>query len=317
MELHTSTFGENYQRYRKAVQLLSVLDCLFSLASVAKHHGYCKPEIYDDVDISYIQIKQARHPVIHHLIAEQQQYVPNDADLHSDGRRVMIITGPNMGGKSSYIKQVALISILAQMGSFVPADSAKLSVFDAVYTRMGAADEIFRGRSTFMVELQEASQIMAQATSRSLVILDELGRGTSTHDGVAIAYSVLDFFINKPKCLTLFVTHYPMLAEFENLYPDHVGNYHMSFFLNEEESNEEVITFLYQLVSGMAERSYGLNVAKLANIPSDIVKRATQKSHFLEEKVLSRRRQLDLFRDLLNTQADSSPENVKRFLEGP
>ncbi|XP_053405229.1 DNA mismatch repair protein Msh3-like isoform X2 [Mercenaria mercenaria] len=277
------SFSERYQQYRKAVYLLSTLDCLLSFATVAQQHGYVRPEIV--ADEVCVNIEGGRHPVIQELLNENKQYVANDTCLNTSGKHVMIITGPNMGGKSCYIRQVAVISLLAQIGSFVPAKSAKLGILDAIFTRMGAADDIYHGRSTFMVELQEAADIMAKATSRSLVILDELGRGTSTHDGVAIAHAVLNFFINQPRCMTLFVTHYPSLAEFETIYPDKVGNYHMSFLLNDENTgsdDQEQITFLYELVQGVAARSYGLNVARLANIPEHIVKVASVKSHDME-----------------------------------
>ncbi|OWF46885.1 DNA mismatch repair protein Msh3-like [Mizuhopecten yessoensis] len=302
-----SSFGENYQSYKKAVQHLATLDCLFSLAAIAKHHDYCRPEIVDD-DEFCIHIENGRHPIIQQLIGEHEQYVPNHTRLSRESDRVMIITGPNMGGKSSYIKQVALIAVMAQIGSYVPAESARLGILDAVYTRMGASDEIYSRRSTFMVELQEASDIIANATDRSLVILDELGRGTSTHDGTAIALATLDYFIQKVKCLCLFVTHYPMLSEFEHKFPGIVQNFHMSFFLDDEEEivgeteqavNEtsaiESITFLYQLVVGVAGRSYGLNVARLAGIPHDIIQQGACQSKYLEAKIMERREQLKLF----------------------
>ncbi|KAK7115963.1 DNA mismatch repair protein Msh3-like [Littorina saxatilis] len=297
-------FSEEFLRYRKAVQLLASLDVLMSLAQLARQDGYCRPEMTEDGVA--IEIEDGRHPVIDALKSEQEQYVPNSTHLNGDGKRVMIVTGPNMGGKSSYIRQVALIAVMAQIGSFVPAVSARLGVLDAIYTRMGAEDEIFRGRSTFMVELQEAGEIMATATERSLVIIDELGRGTSTHDGVAIAYAALQYFITEVKALTLFVTHYPMLAECQRLYPDVVGNFHMSFLLyegddvegdktDEQESREnaenpdEYLTFLYQLSEGAAGKSYGLNVARLAQIPPEILRLAATKSRQLEDAITKRR----------------------------
>ncbi|XP_069137452.1 DNA mismatch repair protein Msh3-like [Argopecten irradians] len=302
-----STFGENYQSYKKAVQHLATLDCLFSLAATAKHHDYCRPEILADDEFS-IQIENGRHPIIQRLLGEHDQYVPNNTSLSRDSDRVMIITGPNMGGKSSYIKQVALITVMAQIGSYVPAESARLGILDAVHTRMGASDEIYGRRSTFMVELQETSDIIAKATDRSLVILDELGRGTSTHDGTAIAHATLDYFIQKVKCLCLFVTHYPILSELEHQFVGKVNNFHMSFFVNDEETDrgieEEVsdtpesVTFLYQLVTGVAGRSYGLNVARLAGIPPKVIKLAAQRSQDLETKVMDRREQLKLFQAL-------------------
>ncbi|XP_061674044.1 DNA mismatch repair protein Msh3 isoform X2 [Syngnathoides biaculeatus] len=186
-------FGEHYHAMKRAISHLATMDCLFSLAEVAKHGNYCRPELCDNT--REIVIKDGRHPAIDLLMGEHSQYVPNNAQLQADGKRTMIITGPNMGGKSSYIRQVALICVMAQIGSYVPSSEARLSVLDGIYTRMGASDNIHRGRSTFMEELTEASEIISHATQRSLVILDELGRGTSTHDGIAIAYATLEHFI--------------------------------------------------------------------------------------------------------------------------
>ncbi|MCI4392604.1 hypothetical protein PGIGA_G00147770 [Pangasianodon gigas] len=296
-------FGEHYYILKKAVGYLATVDCLFSLAQVAKDNNYCRPEVLDQE--GHIVIREGRHPVINMLMAEQDQYVPNDTDLQGEGKRAMIITGPNMGGKSSYIRQVALITIMAQLGSFVPASEASFGIVDGIFTRMGASDNISRGRSTFMEELVEASEILSRATARSLVILDELGRGTSTHDGIAIAYATLEFLIRDVRCLTLFVTHYPPLCELEKLYPCHVGNYHMAFLLNEpetadeeeEEVQPEFITFLYQLTEGAAARSYGLNVARLADIPQSILTSAALKSKELEAIVNSRRKTVKLLTD--------------------
>lgn len=223
----------------------------------------------------------------------------------------MIITGPNMGGKSSYIRQVALICVLAQMGSYVPASEARLGMLDGIYTRMGASDNIYKGRSTFMEELTEASEIISRATERSLVILDELGRGTSTHDGIAIAYATLEYFIRDVKALTLFVTHYPPLCELERVYPEHVSNYHMAFLLNEpdtddEEVQPEFITFLYQLTEGAAGRSYGLNVARLADIPESILHTAARKARELESTVNARRNNKKVLSDLWSVSDKSS-----------
>ncbi|XP_030647649.1 DNA mismatch repair protein Msh3 [Chanos chanos] len=298
-------FGEHYYILRKAVCHLATADCLFSLAQVAKENNYCRPEVLEGE--GQIVIREGRHPVIDSLMGEQDQYVPNDTMLKGDGRRVMIITGPNMGGKSSYIRQVALITIMAQMGSFVPAAEASLGIVDGIYTRMGASDNISRGRSTFMEELVEASEILSRATSHSLVILDELGRGTSTHDGIAIAYATLEYFIREVKSLTLFVTHYPPLCELERVYPEHVGNYHMAFLLNEPETPEEeeelkpeFITFLYELTKGAAARSYGLNVARLADVPDPVLRTAALKSKELEAVVNHRRKTVKLLSEVWN-----------------
>ncbi|CAM4670704.1 unnamed protein product [Lepidochelys kempii] len=301
-------FSEYYHSVLKAVGHLATIDCIFSLAKVAKQGDYCRPVVQDKG--KKIIIKNGRHPVIDELLGEQDQYVPNSTNLAGDKERVMIITGPNMGGKSSYIKQVALITIMAQIGSYVPAEESTVGVVDGIFTRMGAADNIYKGQSTFMEELTDTAEIIRRATSRSLIILDELGRGTSTHDGIAIAYATLEHFIRDVESLTLFVTHYPSVCDLEKIYPEQVGNYHMGFLVNEEESeqqkgsedeeNPEFITFLYQITRGVAARSYGLNVAKLADVPEEILKKAAHKSKELEGLVNMKRKRLKSFAKIWN-----------------
>uniref|UniRef100_A0A672ZEF6 DNA mismatch repair protein MSH3 n=1 Tax=Sphaeramia orbicularis TaxID=375764 RepID=A0A672ZEF6_9TELE len=283
-------FGEQYHTMKRAISHLATVDCLFSLAEVAKQGDYCRPTVCENE--LQIWIRDGRHPSIDLLMGEQNQYVPNHTELQGDGRRTMIITGPNMGGKSSYIRQVALICVMAQVGSYVPASEARLGILDGIYTRMGASDNIYKGRSTFMEELAEASQIISHATERSLVILDELGRGTSTYDGMAIAYATLEYFIRDVKSLTLFVTHYPPLCELQWAYPQHVSTYQMAFLLNEpntatdaDELQPEFLTFLYQLTEGAVCRSYGLNVARLAHIPHTILRSAAHKARELETRL--------------------------------
>jgi DNA mismatch repair protein MSH3 len=243
--------ASKYQTLRDTVQNLGLLDCLLSLAEVANQPGYVKPEYTDETCIC---VKQGRHPMVEQLLVDS--YVPNDIDLRTDGHRAMLITGPNMGGKSSYVRQVALIAIMGQIGSYVPAESAKLGMLDAVFTRMGAFDNMMAGESTFMVELSETSDILKQATSRSLVILDELGRGTSTHDGVAIAQAVLDYMLRDLRSFTLFVTHYQTLSTMAKGFKHgELVNSHMRF--EEKGENGEEITFLYEVAEGVAHRSYG------------------------------------------------------------
>ncbi|KAJ7335814.1 hypothetical protein JRQ81_013755 [Phrynocephalus forsythii] len=311
-------FRDHYHSISKAVGHLATVDCIFSLAEVAKQGGYCRPVVKDGK--SEIIIKNGKHPVIAALLGEQEQYVPNDTNLVEDDQRVMIITGPNMGGKSSYIKQVALITIMAQIGSYVPAEQARVGIVDGIFTRMGATDNLFKGHSTFMEELTDTAEIIRKATSHSLVILDELGRGTSTHDGIAIAHATLEYFIRDVGSLTLFVTHYPPLCELERAYPRHVGNYHMAFLVNEDdceqekgskdEENLEFVTFLYQIKKEVAARSYGLNVAKLADVPEEVLKRAACKSKELERFVNTKRKRLRTFAQLWNT---NSAEELQRW----
>ncbi|KMU76664.1 DNA mismatch repair protein Msh3 [Coccidioides immitis RMSCC 3703] len=245
----------------------------------AAQPGYVRPTYADEARIS---VRGGRHPMVEQLLLDT--YVPNDTELGTDGTRALLVTGPNMGGKSSYVRQVALISIMGQIGSYVPAESATLGMLDAVYTRMGAFDNMLAGESTFMVELSETSDILKQATPRSLVILDELGRGTSTHDGVAIAQAVLDYMVRDIRSLTLFITHYQHLSNLARTFPNgELRNVHMKF--TESGKDGQDITFLYEVGEGVAHRSYGLNVARLANIPSSVLDVAYTKSAELEEKI--------------------------------
>jgi len=243
--------GTYYQEFRDAVQNLAILDCLLSLADVAGQPGYVKPAYTTDTRIN---ITAGRHPMVEQLIRDA--YIPNDAHLDAglsaSDPRALLVTGPNMGGKSSYVRQIALISIMGQIGSYVPAEAAELGMLDAVFTRMGAGDNIMAGESTFMVELSETSDILKQATNRSLVLLDELGRGTSTHDGVAIAEAVLRAMVERG-CMCLFVTHYQSLARLEKVC-DGLKNVHVTFV---EDEGGKGVTFLYEVGEGVAHRSYG------------------------------------------------------------
>jgi len=278
--------GSKYQSFRDCIQSLATLDCLLSLAEIAAQPGYTKPEFTSDG--TNVHVEEGRHPMVEQLLLDA--YVPNDIDLSSSSTRALLITGPNMGGKSSYVRSVALISIMAQIGSYVPATSAKLSLLDAVFTRMGAFDNMMKGESTFMVELSETSDILKQATPRSLIILDELGRGTSTHDGVAIAQAVLDYIMRESKALTLFITHYQTLARMADDWPNgELRNVHMRFTEQEDENGESEVTFLYQVGEGMAHRSYGLNVARLAGLPKQVIDVAGARSKEMESEERRRR----------------------------
>ncbi|KAF9424671.1 Mismatch repair protein msh3, partial [Podila epigama] len=388
-------FSERYEVFRDLVQSLAVLDCLFSLATVACLPGYVKPEYIDDDDDeendeerykdgskeqdedgrlplelkrgtdmdtdmnmdlnketspqvvdtkrrvnsrTTLDIKNGRHPMVEQLLASSSgaSFVPNDVQfgrvrstdssngMEVDGaeksssttpvakmedQKTIVLTGPNMGGKSCYIRQVALLCIMAQIGSYLPADSARVSLLDAVYTRMGASDNIVGHESTFMVELQETSDILKMATARSLVILDELGRGTSTLDGVAIAYAVLKHVVSQIGAITLFVTHYPSLAEVADEFaPGVVRKFHMGFMATGSSSSNDGggaspetttaaglddsdIVFLYKLVPGVSLKSYGLNVARLAGLSPSLIHKAKVKSKELEQ-ILEQRVQI-------------------------
>ena len=246
-----SDISTNYQSLRDCIQALATLDCLLCLSAVASQPGYVKPEYTEE---TRILVKQGRHPMVEQLLLDT--YVPNDINLGFDATRALLITGPNMGGKSSYVRQVALIAIMGQIGSYVPAASAQLGMLDAVFTRMGAFDNMMAGESTFMVELSETSDILKQASPRSLIILDELGRGTSTHDGVAIAQAVLDHVVRVTGSLTLFITHYQNLSGLAKGFgQDQLKNVHMRF--HESGENGQHVTFLYEVGEGVAHRSYG------------------------------------------------------------
>ncbi|XP_024028652.1 DNA mismatch repair protein MSH3 isoform X2 [Morus notabilis] len=287
-------FSNYYAEFQAAVQALAALDCLHSLAILSRNENYVRPILlYDDEPVQ-IHISAGRHPVLESIL--QDNFVPNDTDLHADREYCQIVTGPNMGGKSCYIRQVALIAIMAQVGSFVPASSAKLHVLDGIYTRMGASDSIQQGRSTFLEELSETSNILKSCKERSLVIIDELGRGTSTHDGVAIAYATLHHLLEQKRCMVLFVTHYPKIAEIIAEFPGSVGAYHVSHLTshrNEEtgtmnsESDHDV-TYLYKLVPGVSEKSFGFKVAELAQLPSSCINRAVTMASRLEMVVSNR-----------------------------
>ncbi|CBX97097.1 Mismatch repair protein msh3 [Plenodomus lingam] len=270
--------SSKYQQLRDCVSSLATLDALLSLATLASQPGYVKPTFTDNVQID---ITGGRHPMVEQILLDS--YVPNDLHLSHDHTRSLLITGPNMGGKSSYVRSAALIAIMGQIGSYVPATQAKLGMLDAVFTRMGAFDNMLQGESTFMVELSETADILKSATPRSLVILDELGRGTSTFDGVAIAEAVLDHVVCDLKSLTLFITHYQHLAKLEKRFPGgQLKNVHMRF---EERAGGKEVVFLYEAAEGTSHRSYGLNVARLARVPEKVIAVAEVKSRELEESM--------------------------------
>lgn len=255
-----------YDRTRRTARAIAVLDAICSLAVVAAENHYVRPEIHDS---GVISIQEGRHPVVEKML-DGTPFVPNDTMLDCADNRIAIITGPNMAGKSTYMRQVAVIVLLAQMGSFVPAKSASIGLCDSIFTRVGASDDLASGQSTFMVEMREVAEILDNATEKSLIILDEIGRGTSTYDGMSIARAVLEF-VADPKKLgakTLFATHYHELTELEQQI-DGVKNYNIAVKKRGEE-----ITFLRRIVRGGADGSYGIDVARLAGVPETVVRRA-------------------------------------------
>jgi len=256
-----------------AARALAQLDVLASLAETAVAGGYIRPEV---VDVDVLEIRDGRHPVVEQLLSGER-FVPNDV-IFEPGERVRIITGPNMSGKSTLIRQVALIALLAQIGSYVPASTTRIGLVDRIFTRIGAQDEIHAGQSTFMVEMVETANILHHATSRSLLILDEIGRGTSTYDGVSIAWAVVEYIHNHPqlRSRTLFATHYHELTQLAELLPG-VRNYNVAV----SEADGRVV-FLHKIVPGGADRSYGIHVGQLAGLPRPVVQRADEILHQLE-----------------------------------
>lgn len=273
-EIELRLFRELCTELSKAAsQILSTarsiaeLDVLSALAEVAALGGYTRPEVHEG---SELEINEGRHPVVEQLL-KNDRYIPNDV-IFEKGEVVRVITGPNMAGKSTYLRQAALIVLMAQMGSFVPAASARIGLVDRIFTRIGAQDEIHAGQSTFMVEMVEAANILHHATSRSLLILDEIGRGTSTYDGLSIAWGIIEYIHNHPqlRAKTLFATHYHELTQLADLLPG-VRNYNVAV-----SEADNTVVFLHKIIVGGADRSYGIHVAQLAGLPSPVVQRANE-----------------------------------------
>ena len=278
----------NAKRIQRTASAISKLDVIQGLANVANELNYCKPEIMDD---DVIDIKNGRHPVVEKIIP-YGDFVQNDSLLNANENRLNIITGPNMAGKSTFMRQVALITIMAQIGSFVPAEYAHIGIVDKVFTRVGASDDLSSGESTFMVEMMEVATILKNATDRSLVILDEIGRGTSTYDGLSIAWAVAEY-VSKLKSKTLFATHYHELVGLEGKI-DGAKNYHITV----KERGEDII-FLRKIVEGGTDESYGIHVAKLAGVPKEVTNRANEILFKLEKK------------NIMNGKAESKSEKAE------
>jgi DNA mismatch repair protein MutS len=290
---------EEAGRLSKASDVLAAIDFLASLAVVAKRHNYSRPAIVAD---GVIEITDGRHPILERVLTGER-FIPNSTLIDSQDSMLHVLTGPNMAGKSTYMRQVALIVLMAQMGSFVPAASATVGIVDRIFTRIGASDFLSQGQSTFMVEMIEAANIVHNATAKSLVLLDEVGRGTSTFDGISIAWALAEYIVNVIRARTLFATHYNELTELA-LTLDGVRNYNISV----REWGDEII-FLRKIEEGPADKSYGIQVARLAGIPDSIIARAKEVLNNLENEELNetgtpklarkktrkRKEQLDLF----------------------
>ena len=268
--------GAHAARIRRTAAAVAEVDVLSNFAGLAADYNYCRPQFSAQGEF---EIAAGRHPVLERLGESQQgeRFVPNDLYMNAAGERIMILTGPNMGGKSTYLRQVALIAILGQMGSFVPAERARLPVFDRIFTRIGASDSLARGRSTFMVEMTETAVILNTVGPNSLVILDEIGRGTSTYDGLAIAWAVVEYLHSRTTAKTLFATHYHELTELADHLPS-VKNQHVSV----KESGSGIV-FLRRVEPGKADRSYGIEVARLAALPAEVIERAREVLNYHEQ----------------------------------
>lgn len=284
LTLETKLFNElvfALSEYISAIQLNSTIlaraDCLLSFASCSSEYGYFRPEVNEE---NAINIKNGRHPVIEHQLPIGESYIANDVLLNQDDQQIIIITGPNMAGKSALLRQTALIVLLTQMGSFVPAESAKIGIVDKIFTRVGASDNISLGESTFMVEMNEAASILNNVSDRSLILFDELGRGTSTYDGISIAWSIVEHLHEHPraKAKTLFATHYHELNEMESSFP-RVKNFNVSI-----KEVENKVIFLRKLVKGGSNHSFGIHVAGMAGMPKSVTKRAAEILKKLEGK---------------------------------
>jgi DNA mismatch repair protein MutS len=297
---------------------VALLDVLCGLAEVADSHGYTRPLVDDSW---CIEIEQGRHPVVERYLPSGE-FVPDDVSTDRDGDTMLIVTGPNMAGKSTTIRQVALITLMAQMGSFVPCRRARVGIVDRLFTRVGAGDNLARGESTFMVEMREVATILRYATSRSLLVLDEIGRGTSTYDGISIAWAVAEYVHDRVQARTLFATHYHELCQLAEVKP-RVRNY--SIGVREWRGN---VIFLHKIAPGISSRSYGIEVARLAGLPKVVIERARAVLSALEGEAVvedlplggrthrAETSQIDLFDEAPTAAREAAGSAVERELAG-
>ncbi len=311
-----SAIAKEAPRIQKTASAIAEIDVYLSLAEVASKNNYVCPEILTS---SILEIKDGRHPVVEKYVSDSY-FVPNDTRFNSKDQRLMLITGPNMAGKSTYMRQVALIVLMAQIGSYVPASEAKIGIVDKIFTRVGASDDLASGQSTFMLEMSEVADIVKKATSQSLIIYDEVGRGTSTYDGMSIARAVVEYTNNKIKAKTMFATHYHELTSMENEY-EGIVNYNIT-----AKKKGDSLTFLRRVVKGAADESYGIEVAKLAGVPTEIVKRAKEVLLSIEsgeqgqipllskrEKEKTQEESLDMLSVLYDNQAREIAERLRKL----
>ena len=294
------TIYKNIDRIQKVAKIIANIDVFVSLATVAYMNNYVKPYINED---NKLDIKNGRHPVIESIVGEEN-FVPNDTYLNTGENIINIITGPNMAGKSTYMRQTAIITLMAHIGSFVPAEYANIPICDRIFTRVGASDDLSQGQSTFMVEMSEVSHILKNATDKSLVILDEIGRGTSTYDGISLAWSIVEYIQSNIKCKTLFATHYHELTDLENEFSE-VKNYSIAV-----KEDGEGIVFLRKIIPQGADKSYGIYVAQLAKLPDEVINRSKEILSDLEKNHINNSVALNKKEDLENKQT-SFNESVK------
>lgn len=300
---------KNIDRIQKVSKTIANIDVFVSLATVAYINNYVRPNINED---DKLDIKNGRHPVVENIVGEEN-FVPNDTYLNTGENIINIITGPNMAGKSTYMRQTAVIALMAHIGSFVPAEYANIPILDRIFTRVGASDDLSQGQSTFMVEMSEVSHILKNATDKSLVILDEIGRGTSTYDGISLAWSIVEYIQSKIKCKTLFATHYHELTDLENEFSE-VKNY--SIAVKEDDDN---IIFLRKIIPTGADKSYGIYVAKLAKLPDEVINRSREilsdleKNHIYNSVAINK--DIDRVLETINNAEISSSNNDKLYIE--
>lgn len=267
------------EKIQKFIDIVAVLDVLTNLAFISYHNSYNRPDFNNR---GVVDIKGVRHPVIEQILKDEE-FIPNDVELDNENQKVILLTGPNMAGKSTYLRQIGLLVVMAQLGCYVPADSANICIFDRIFTRVGASDNLAMGQSTFLVEMIETANILNSATSDSLILLDEIGRGTSTFDGLSLAWSIVEYIVKNKKisAKTLFATHYHEITELEHIYPV-IKNYNIAI----KEIDDELI-FLRKIEKGPADKSYGIQVAKLAGLPAKVISRAQKILINLEKHELS------------------------------
>jgi len=295
------------ERLKSNSQIIATLDVLASLAELASRQNYCRPEISENIETN---ICEARHPVLD-VIEPIGTFIPNTTSLNGEDGLIHLITGPNMAGKSTYIRQVALLTIMAQMGSFLPAESATIGIADKIFARVGASDELSRGQSTFMVEMSETARILNTATGKSLVILDEIGRGTSTYDGVSLAWAIVEYLHDQLGCRTLFATHYHELTSLEKSL-QYVRNFNVAV-----KEWQDKIVFLHKIVSGSADKSYGIHVSRLAGVPSWVNSRAESILDKLESDSDSQQISIDASSNNENSSANGVQMTLFEMVEHP